>query len=402
MTKIKIVVKEPTKRLLKDTIKCMVFSAVILFVMFGVTRLVNFGAFDLYRLAFKEFSFLDTYFAQKMAPEQQQINQDIVLVNVKQLNRAQLATLIEKVQEQQPKVIGVDVIFDHKKELSTDKRLWQALQPENVIAAFAIQDRELLKNDASLGVFRHKLGYANFNFDTYNSVIRNFQAQKIFEGFTYHSFGLRVAQRNFGRKKKLEWRGIERKSIPINYSGGRSHYFSFDAEEVLHAEELPLLKDKIVLLGYLGTPTGNRYDIEDRHFTPLNQEFVGKSAPDTFGIVIHANIIEMLVKDKKLKEAPVWVLVLVGFVLTFIAIAYFIKLNKNRIERYMLVRKLTQLGVTVVFVGVAIWLLSQGIYFKITALIWYAVLSIECIWAYKVLSNYMKNKFGWKSYFFQD
>ncbi len=380
----------------------MVFSGVILFAVFGLTRLVNFGAFDLYRLAFKEFSFLDTYYAQKMAPENKKVNQEIVLVNVLHLSREKLASLVDKVQQQQPRVIGVDVIFDHEKELYSDEKLWQVLQPENVISAFAIQELKLIKNDPKLGVFRHKLGYANFNFDTYNSVIRNFQAKKDFEGFEYQSFGLRAAQRYLGRKIKLEWEGMDKKSTPINYSGGREHFFSFDADEILEQDSIPVLKNKIVLLGYLGTPMGNPNDIEDRHFTPLNQEFVGKSAPDTFGIVIHANIIEMLIEDNRLNEAPIWLLLLVGFVLTFLAIAYFIRLNKKRIERYMLVRKLTQLGVTIFFVWVAIWLLSKGIYFKITELIWYAVLSIECIWAYKILSNYMKNKFGWKSYFFQE
>ena len=339
---------------------------------------------------------------KKMAPENKQVNQEIILVNVQHLNRPQLTTLIEKVEKQKPKVIGVDVIFDHEKELLSDKKLWKALQPENVVSAYAIQDREFIKNHPRMGVFRHKLGYANFNFDTYNSVIRNFQAKKNFEGFEYHSFGLRVAQQYLGRQKKLEWDGIRKKSIPINYSGGREHYFSFDADEILKSDSIPILKNRIVLLGYLGTPMGNPHDIEDRHFTPLNQEFVGKSAPDTFGIVVHANIIEMLIEDNRLMEAPVWVLLLVGFILTFLAIAYFVRLNKKRIERYMLVRKLTQLGVTIFFVWVAIWLLSKGIYFKITELIWYAVLSIECIWAYKILSNYMKNNFGWESYFFQE
>ena len=380
----------------------MVFSAIILFGMFGITRLVNFGAFDLYRLAFKEFSFLDTYYAQKMAPDNKQINQQLVLVNVQHLDRGELATLIEKVQEQGPKVIGVDVIFKDDREALSDERLWNALQPENVVAAYAIQNREFVKNDPKLGVFRHKLGYANFNFDTYNAVIRNFQAKKVFDGFEFQSFGLRVSQLYLGRKTKLDWDGIQDRSTPINYSGGREHYFSFSSEEILQRDSVPILKDKIVLLGYLGTPMGNPFDIEDRHFTPLNQEFVGKSAPDTFGIVVHANIIEMLINDEKLKEAPIWVLVLVGFILTFLAIAYFIKLNKKRIERYMLVRKLTQLGVTIFFIWIALLLLSVNIYFKITELIWYAVLSIECIWAYKVLSNYMRNKFGWESYFFQD
>lgn len=393
--------KKPTQLLLKDTLRCMLFSAIILFTMFGVTRLVNFGAFDLYRLAFKEFSFLDTYYAQKLAPGDEKINTQIVLVNVEHLNRGDLATLIEKVQREGPKVIGVDVIFDHEKELLTDERLWQALQPENVVSAFAIQRREFVKNDPKLGVFRHKLGYANFNFDTYNTVVRNVQVKKELEGFEYQAFAFRVAQKYMGRQK-LEWDGMQEKSTPINYNGGRQHYFAFSGSEVLKRDSVPVLQNKIVLLGYLGTPMGNAYDIEDRHFTPLNQEFVGKSAPDTFGVVIHANIVEMLINGNKLKEAPIWVLLVVGFVLTFGAIAYFIKLNKNHIERYMLVRKLTQLGFTVLFIWVALVLLSQGIYFKITELIWYTVLSIECIWAYKILSNYMKNKFGWESYFFQE
>jgi len=380
----------------------MLFSAIILFALFGITRLVNFGALDLYRLAFKEFSFLDTYFAQKMGPEAGQVNQQLILVNVKHLDREQLATLIEKIQKQNPRVIGVDVIFDHQKEVLTDERLWQALQPENVVSAYAIQNRELVKNDPKLGVFRHKLGYANFNFDSYNSVIRNFQAMRDFEGYQYQSFGLRVAQHYLGRKVKLQWDNMDKKSVPINYSGGTDHYYSFDADDILKRDSVPVLRDKVVLLGYMGTPTGNPYDIEDRHFTPLNQEFVGKSAPDTFGIVVHANIIEMLINDKKLKEAPVWVLLFVGFILTFTAIAYFIKLNKNKIERFMLVRNLTQLGFTIFFIWIALWLLSVGIYFKITELIWYTVLSIECIWAYKILSNYLKNKFGWESYFFQE
>lgn len=394
--------KKPTQLLFKDTLKCMLFSGLILFAMFGLTRLVNIGAFDLYRLAFKEFSFLDTYYAQKMSSNNQQVNQQLVLVNVQHLNRQRLATLIEKIQEQSPKIIGVDVIFDHKEEVATDQRLWQSLQPENVISAFAIADREFIKNHPKLGVFRHKLGYANFNFDNYNSVIRNVQVKKEFEGFEYHSFGLRVAQGYLGRKEKIEWNNMNSESIPINYSGGLNHFYSFDAEEIFRRDSIPVLRDKIVLMGYLGTPTANTNDIEDKHFTPLNEQFVGKSAPDTFGVIIHANIIEMLINDNMLKVVPNWILLMIGFVLTFTAVAYFIKLNKKRIERYMLVRKLVQLGFTILFIWVALWLLSNNIYLKITELIWYTVLTIECIWAYKVLSNYLKNKYKWESYFFQE
>ncbi len=394
--------RKPTQLLLKDTLKCMLFSSIILFALFGVTRLVNIGAFDLYRLAFKEFSFLDTYYAQKMSPEIENLNQQLVLVNVGNKSREELALALDKIQEQKPKVIGVDIIFDVEKEKAIDLFLEKQLQAPNIISAYAIKSRNLIKNSPKIGVFRHKLGYANFNFDKYNSVIRNFQAKKIIDDFTYTSFGLRVAQSYWGLQKKIDWKNMESNSIPINYNGGLERYFSLDVDDVMRLDSIPLMRNSIVLMGYLGTPLGNSNDIEDKHFTPLNQEFMAKSAPDTFGVVIHANIIEMLINENELRILPNWALILIGFILTFIAVAYFIKLNKRHIERYMLVRKLVQLGFTILFIWVALWLLSNNIYLKITELIWYTVLTIECIWAYKILSNYLKNKYGWKSYFFHD
>lgn len=380
----------------------MVFSALIVFALFGITKLVNFGAFDLYRLAFKEFSFLDTYYAQKMKADSQKINQDIIIINVNHLSRAKLAVLLAEIQREKPKVIGVDVIFNNsKKFLVKNDELQKQLQKENVVSAYAFKNREIIKNEADLGVFRHKLGYANFNFDEYNSIIRNFQPKYNLNGFTYTSFGVRVAQRFYGAQKTFYWEN-NKKSIPINYSGGLNHYYTFEAEEILKQEATPLLEDKIILLGYLGSFIGNVFDIEDKHYTPLNQEFMGKSMPDTFGVIIHANIIEMLINNNELYQSPTWSLILIAFIVTFFSIAYFLRLNKKRIELYMLVRKLTQLGFTILFVWIALWLLSLNIYFKITELIWYVVLSIECIWAYKILSIYLKKQFGWESYFFQD
>lgn len=394
-------VNSKSKLLLLDTLRCMVFSAGILFVLFLLTRLINFGAFDLYRLTFKEFSFLDTYYAEDFKRDKTNTCEEIVLVNVQHFNRSELATIIENIQKEQPKVIGVDVIFDHQKKDSTDKRLSAALQPENVVTAFAFQNRQLVKNHPLLGVFRHKLGYANFNFDTYNAVIRNFQAKNTFEGHEYQSFGLRVAQTYLGTRKKLHWDAIDSKSIPINYSGGLNRYEVVNGNSLLLGKPQPILKNKIVLLGYLGTPLGSQFDIEDKHFTPMNKEFLGKSAPDTFGVVVHANIIEMLVKDKMHYIVPNWIVWSIGLLLTFLSLAFFITLNKKSLATYMFTRKITQLAITILFIGVALWLLSNNIYFKITSVIWYIVLSIECIWAYKVFSNYTNKKFGWKSYFFQ-
>src|SRR6185436_15657522 len=50
-----------------------------------------------------------------------------------------------------------------------------------------------------------------------------------------------------------------------------------------------LLKDKIVLLGYVNLEDPN--DIEDKKFTPMNHKFYGKQHPDMFGVIVQANII---------------------------------------------------------------------------------------------------------------
>jgi CHASE2 domain-containing sensor protein len=395
-------IKPQTLLLFLETIRLMIFSGLVVLLLLLLTRLINFGAFDLYRLAFKEFSFLDTFYAQRMYSKSQlTVNNNINLVNVGHLKRYEIAELIEKIHKQKPKVIGVDVIFDHSKKDRVDKKLWSALQHENVIGVFAFQNETISKNHAVLDVFRDKLGYANFNFDYYNSVIRSFLAIKTFNDNEYQSFGLKVAQKFVGDEKKLSWRKMDKKSIPINYSGGLEHYNIVEPDTIFAKTELRELKDKIVLLGYMGTPTGNLYDIEDKHFTPLNQEFLGKSSPDTFGIVIHANIIEMLINDKRHWVVPMGLVWSFGLVITFFVLSYFIKLNKKHLSSYIFTRKLLQLGFTIIFIGLSLWLLSKNIYFKITALIWYIVLSLQCVWAYKLLINYLHKKYKWKSYFFQ-
>ncbi len=63
------------------------------------------------------------------------------------------------------------------------------------------------------------------------------------------------------------------------------------------------IKDKIVLFG--GFSTTNRFT-EDLKFSPMNANYSGRSNPDMYGIVIHANIINMLLDGKLIYNIPVF------------------------------------------------------------------------------------------------
>ena len=93
-------------------------------------------------------------------------------------------------------------------------------------------------------------------------------------------------------------------------------FLSFDIEEVLNKEEIPAFKDAVVILGYLGD--GNEsFDIEDKHFTPLNSEWVGRAVPDTFGVIVHANILNMLSKGNMIYRVSKFSTYLLSFIVTY-------------------------------------------------------------------------------------
>jgi CHASE2 domain-containing sensor protein len=76
---------------------------------------------------------------------------------------------------------------------------------------------------------------------------------------------------------------------------------------------------KIVLLGYLGDHIGsNKW--EDKYHTPLNSIYIGKSAPDMYGVMGHANGIAMVLAEDYVNNLPDWVTLLINLLFIYINI----------------------------------------------------------------------------------
>ncbi|WP_405385014.1 CHASE2 domain-containing protein [Maribacter sp. LLG6340-A2] len=385
---------------MKEAFICMVFSYLVL----GLVLLIglNLNFFSPFKNAFKDFSYLDLHYAEKLKEENFDLNENIVLVNIDRLNRKEIAEVLNDLQRLSPKVIGLDVIFRDRQDPVWDVFLKEKLTNEAFVFAYSFQDDEEISNAEGFQLDNENRGYTNFNFSASSAVVRNFQGINSIGDQTYISFPAKVVERYLGKKWLAEKQQFLKTERPIAYTGTRENFLILESKDILNQVEIPFIKDKIVLVGYLGNEYTHEYDIEDKHFTPMNRKFVGKSPPDTFGLVIHANIVQMLLSNNYMYVVPNWFLVVITIVLTFLGLAYFIYLNKRQLASYILRLNLVQLLFSVTFVWCSLLMFRKGILFKISSVIAVVVFSLGLIGYYKKLAHYFYKKYTWEGYFYHD
>ena len=387
-----------THYLLRDGFLCLLLALGFLWSVSFI--LLNLSIFNPFTGAFKDFSFLDLYYAEKM--QENSPGQDIILINVEQRDRFEIHQLMEHVQAQNPKVLGLDIIFKDTRDPFVDSLLQQSFSKENVVLSKAFITDHWQRNASIFKTNHSRIGYSNLNFDRQNNVIRTFEGKKLLLDSMHYSFSSLMAQHFL----EDDWVGenLETKvsrSIPINYRGDFDSFLTLSYDDCMSQETLPFLKDKIVLLGYMGTPHGSRNDIEDKFFTPLNENTAGKSAPDMFGVLIHANIIQMLITQDFISKTPKWLMYGIAIILTYLAIVAFMFFSTRRPARYMLSKKITQLMLTVLLLWFSLWLYKKKILFQPELIIGMMVISVELIGLYKIIAKKLNTRYKWKSYFFQ-
>lgn len=109
-----------------------------------------------------------------------------------------------------------------------------------------------------------------------------------------------------------------------------------------------IIKGKIVLMGIvplidISDPTSlANVTYEDTYYTPLNPNYVGRSYPDMYGLMIHANVIAMILDENYIDESPLWLTITIAVVCTFLSVLLFTYLFNNHETIYRLARKTIQ------------------------------------------------------------
>lgn len=84
--------------------------------------ILNFSIFDPFTEAFRDFTLTDLYY-NKVQDKNKIYNKNLVLINVENKSRKELAFLLQQIQEADPKVVALDIIFAQRK--SEDDSLLQ-------------------------------------------------------------------------------------------------------------------------------------------------------------------------------------------------------------------------------------------------------------------------------------
>lgn len=266
--------------------------------------------FELYDLAFSKFN------------EDALADTNIVIVNIGRNDRKKIANQLKIISGYNPTVIGVDIIFNELSDSSNDFILRDVIrETSSIVLASRIEDDETDAESIKL-VESHPFfsentqnGYVNLPEDNNSSfrTVRSFQP--MIEN--HSSFGVKIASLyDSSIISTLSERDEEESTI--NFRGNYSKFYFIDEHQLFDTSiDFSFMEGKIVLLGFVNS---NKEDLsfEDIFFTPMNERYVGKTFPDMNGVVIHANIISMLLRNNFIEEMNFFWEVLFSFLLVFI------------------------------------------------------------------------------------
>ena len=390
----------------RDTILATAWVFIFI-LMVKVLPLPNMHFFDPIEIALEHFHFNDITYSKLKKTVGDSLDQRIVIINIEEFDREGLAMLINKTSSLGAKVIGLDVTMEEAKEPIKDSLMRDAIaRNKKLVLASRFHPGEGKEESVFAPNYfsdaNTHSGYVNFlskewaTVRIWNPFIKN----KIHpDSNSYQSFATTIVQEYdpaaFEKLKKRN-HSIE----IINYSRRTNQYLIVSGEDLLEGKvDSSAIKGKIALLGYINN---NPENIEDKKYTPFNEEFAGKSIPDMNGIVIHANIISMVLDGKYINKLPLWATILFAVLIGWLHMSFFIHYYLENHIWFHLVAKIAQLISAILFVYLGMELFSRfRIKLDLTLTLVVIVLAVDIIYFYEAFAVWMHKKFKYKTVFHQ-
>lgn len=336
----------------------------VFLVLMGISRLSQlaiFNAFDPLGKAFQDMEMTDIAFSQ--IREDPPLDTNIVVVNIGYLSRMQVAQQIMNISQFHPKVIGIDTFFDCPFGLRDSINCPMAYDTlGNTMLRFAIEQAgnvvlvtKVLQTDSLIEALgdtdiydtlertdefirgEAMEGFANLETEAANQEdlksCRTFNPTLPVNGDSLLAFSVKVAM-TYDSVKTKRFLARQNQSEVINYRGNildlysasefPARYYTLDWDQALNTQTFVpgLFKDKIVLMGFLGSDLRDT-SWDDKFFTPLNKQYAGKSRPDMFGVVVHANIVSMILNEDYVDVLDEWQRIAIAAIVCFLNVALF-------------------------------------------------------------------------------
>lgn len=365
----------------------------------GIEALLDlkaFNAFDPVGQALGDMELSDVAFALREAPP---YDSSVVMVNIGDIksmaeDRLLIAQEVENIIKYKPEVIGFDITFGDP-ETALDSMATIALgeavrkaqengikvvmahrlgQSDSLVAAKGdTPEQDIITHSNSLILQNAHEGYVNLDTEAEHQedlkACRKFNPKIFVKDHYEYSLEVRIAMLVDSVKAK---KFLDRDNYDevINYRGNvvdihgasleeyRGKYGLLDVAEALdttyYEQTEDLVKGKIVLFGYVGKDILDT-SWDDKFFTPININYAGKTRPDMYGIVVHANIISMILKEDYVYQMAHWQEYLVAFIVLMLTVALFFKIEEKLPIWYDLLSLLIQVVLVVIFSSIMIF-----------------------------------------------
>lgn len=353
--------------------KDSLYATLLVFAVVGMIILIpiNVSFISPFAQAFADFEISDLVFSRLRNAEASTSDTNIVIVNIGHLSRKDIARQVERIAQEQPAAIGIDAFFRQPKSPESDSALAEALSKvKNLVLVSKVvrknpSSRQFDSIETSHSMFNRfaRNGFANVIVDSTAGfrTVRTFSPSEKVKDTTRLSFSLALTQLlNPKAVERFLARGNQNEIV--NYRGNYSRFYVLDVADVLDPDvDLHFLRGKIVLMGFMGF-TLNDASLEDTFFTPINSRSAGRSLPDMYGIVIHANIISMILHETYINAMPDALSILIAALVCYANMILFHYLIEHYERLYQPLSIVVQLTEWVILVWFLVFCLDKWSY----------------------------------------
>jgi CHASE2 domain-containing sensor protein len=387
------------KHILKESFIATLIVLIITYLISFIPLSLEYG--KALHQGFADFDIYDLHYADK-ATFNNNRDSDIVLVEIED-NRTSIAGQINLLLKYKPKVIALDAFFEQTKE--EDSAFRNAVNnQQNLIFSYKILDSDKIVPN----IFckdNNRCGYGNYNGNEF-SVIRMYSPYVNINGKQYDAITTSII-RMFNKHLYENLMSRNEEHQLINYSGNLENYLTISKEALKEYDtsgqlENPI-RNKIVLLGFFVQQNDKKQPpliLEDLHFTPLNKQVSGKSYPDMYGVVIHANILSMILNEKYAtlasKGVSYFLTFLIAFCFNYYLISRFHKKPHPHHAVFLLVQFLSILVILYFFLLLFNWFSYKV---PLEPVMITMVLSLEMLGLYKSLALWLNVKYNYQTVF---
>lgn len=281
-------------------------------------------------LTMQDVDFTDIYYQTGF---HKKAKKDVVLINIgsvpKDSLRYRLPAIIDSLSKDSAKAIGLDIYFapDDSIPVPVNQRLDSVIREKKVVIGVDVADQSQFP--------LHKTDTVNFgciNFlEKEGKTIREYAINREVAhlGFVVNvpSFACALYHRADNLAQPIK---TDSPVFRIHYNSSATGFYNvldtmpdldidtlvdfpaieaidlFNANDTVQKTIKRLVYGKIVIVGWLGNPQmGNAFNIRDKHRVPVDFALYNRQ-PVMPGAVVHANVVQMLVRNKPIRDIDGW------------------------------------------------------------------------------------------------